>query len=68
VSGNIAVELFLLLWGRQLSVQKQVAHIHEVGILGKFGDRIAAVQKNARLTSMYVISDEQEAVEVKPGS
>ena len=31
-------------------MQKQVAHVHEVSILGKFGYRIAAVQQDAGLT------------------
>ena len=50
VSGNIAVELLFLFRGGQFAMQKQVAHVHEVGILGKFGYRIAAVQQDAGLT------------------
>ena len=49
VSGNIAVELFFLFGGGQFSVQQQVANVHEIRVLGKFGDRIAAVQQDARL-------------------
>ena len=47
VVGDVVLELPLLLGGRQVAVEQEVAALHEVGVLGQLLDRIAAVEQHA---------------------
>ena len=47
VAGDAIVELGLLRGGRQLAIQKHVAGLQEIAVLGELVDRIAPVEEHA---------------------
>jgi hypothetical protein len=47
VARHTIVEVFLLRLRRQLAVEKQVAGLEEIAVLGKFVDRVAPVEEHA---------------------
>ncbi len=69
VIGHAVVEIGLLGGGRQLAVEKQVAGLEKVTVLGELFDRVAAIEQDA-----LVAVDEgdlrlqQDAVDAEPGS
>jgi hypothetical protein len=47
VERDVALELLLFLGGRQLAVEEEIGYLHEVAVLGKLLDGIAAVEELA---------------------
>ena len=45
VIGDVVHELVFLIHARQLAVKQQVAHFHEVAVLGQLLDRIPAIKQ-----------------------
>jgi len=47
VVGDVPLELRLLLRRRQLALQQEIGHLHEVAVLGQLLDRVAAIKQLA---------------------